>query len=713
VTDVSELGAPEQSAEALAEALVDGLAARAEAIDVRALGAGVEEVRSRAAAGRTPVGMYRLAEVLTPGPLPPAPRQPIGDPAATAECVRRNPTTVLDGADPSSVAQVITALVGDGLRLLVSGPAADELAAVRAALPTDVAGLCLEGPQPLSATELRELRALLVTSTRERADRLRQLLPDPATVPDAELVAELCIAAGRPGYPPTTSAELVPELLGELPANRLNALIETARQCDIAVSALNRDGEAPWSWDLLEGLLFGQSWHPFERLVALCSETIELAEGLRDAGDQLAVVGTIEPEDLGHLRRYADFLDTGGHARSYFRSLEQRAAEPVLRQLRLDSTPLKDSKILRQALSFVQLIGDMDRIGEDCRLLDLPAPADIPAVSRLLRRLEVVSEAVRAVEVLRHEVLFIHPTSPVSMPDMEATEAVARAIISSGGAAEMAAARRELAELGDRFADTLPARLFADTVRVDTFAGLHDDPEDSNDSGSDSNDDSNDDSDASGDDSDDDRDPVPAPEYLAAVRALRENRLPDYLEALRGLAAARRDQAEQQRLEELLGRLREAAPGLADAWQRTGGRTFAPGTVRFQPVGEVLAALPDADTLDAVLLVGADQLDPGYLVIAAAAPRLLVASASGPIGVPAPYSAPGQPMAFAGRLSAEGETVSTMLRRAGVPVITSTEHPAPNGGPGGGGGAGGDGAGGDGAGGDGAGEAVKAKEPAA
>ena len=53
----------------------------------------------------------------------------------------------------------------------------------------------------------------------------------------------------------------------------------------------------------------------FDRLVALCTETLELAEGLRDAGDQLAVVGTIEPDDLAHLRRYADFLDAGGRPR--------------------------------------------------------------------------------------------------------------------------------------------------------------------------------------------------------------------------------------------------------------------------------------------------------------------------------------------------------------------------------------------------------------
>lgn len=496
---------------------------------------------------------------------------------------------------------------------------------------------------------------LLATRTRERAGRINQLLPDPQAIPDPDEVAELCTMAGRPGYPPTTSAELVPELLGALPAHRLNALIETAKQCDIAVSVLNRDGDAPWSWDLLEALLFGRSWQPFERLIELCTETIDLADGLRDAGDQLAVVGTIEADDLRHLRRYADFLDSGGSARSYFRSPEQRAAEPVLRQLRLDNTPLKNSKILRQALAFVQLIGDIERIGDECRELDLPEPRDIPAVSRLLRRLETVAEAVRAVEILRHEVLFIHPTSPVSMPDMEATEAVAKAIINSGSAAEMANARRRLAALAEEFSATLPPRLNADTLRVDSLAELEADGPGFGEPG----------------------EPTPAPEYLAAVNALREQQVPEYFEALRGIAAARHDQAEERRLSELLDRLREAAPGLAEAWQRVGGRTFAPGTVRFQPVAELLTGLPAADTVDVVLLAGADHIDPGYLAVAAAAPRLLVASAETP-GVPAAYGVPGQPIGLAGRLAGEGETAGTVLRRCGVPLIAGADRPAPS-----------------------------------
>ncbi len=691
-----DLGATERSggADALAAALIYGLGVQADEQGVPALVAAVAEVRKRVADGFPPVGMFRLAEVLDPGPVPvpPAPRQPIGAGPAAVECVRRYPSVVLDVADPAAVAAMVHLLVVDGLRILVTGLDGAELDAVRAALPTAVAGLCLEGPEPLSATELRELRALLATETPQRAERAGQLLQEWADVPDPDLVARLCKAAGRPGLPPRSSAELVPELLGQLPPARLTGLIETARACDAAVSALNADGTAPWSWDLLEDLLFGQVRQPYERLSAACAQTVRDAERLRDAADQLAVVGTIPAEGLEQLRRYADFLDAGGRSRSYFRSLEQRAVEPVLRQLRLENVPMQDSRLLRQALAFVELIAAVERIGEDCQLLELPVPSDIPAVARLLERLRTVDEAVRAVEILRHEVLFIHPNSPVSMPDMATTEDVARAIIGSGGAAEMAEARRRLVELTERFAATLPAGyvnspeagIVAPTVEVDMFAPPAPPAEDRAEA-----------------------DPggtavgQPAPEYLEAVRALRENRLADYLATLRLLAGARREQAEQHRLSELLDRLTSAAPGLAEAWRGTGGRTFAPGTVRFQPVHSLLSGLPGADTADAVLLLGADALNCGYLAVAAAAPRLVVASGGGPVPTPATAL----PAELSARLAVEGETVSTMLRRAGVPVVT-VAGPAPE--P-----TGDDDDGGPGSTGTGPTGAVKSKEPAA
>jgi hypothetical protein len=236
----------------------------------------------------------------------------------------------------------------------------------------------------------------------------------------------------------------------------------------------------------------------------------------------------------------------------------------------------------------------------------------------------------------------------------------------------MAAARERLAELADDFASTLPARLYAETVEVDMFAPSGGTASDGMSSGGMFD---------SGDAADTDEDKYedqPAPEYLAAVHALKDTRLPDYLEALRALSAARRERIEQLRLDELLNRLRAAAPGLADAWQRTGGHTFAPGTVRFQTVHELLAELPDADTSDVVVLVGADRLDPGYLAVAAAAPRLLVISED---ASPPPASGPAMSEDLTARMSAEGESVSSLLRRAGIPVIAtgsgSTERPPP------------------------------------
>jgi len=633
---VLHLGASERSGRA--DDLVDGLSVRAAELGEPTLVAAVAEIRRRGEATVLPVGMHRLADVISSGPesVPPEARQPINNLVAAVQCVRRYPCVLLDAADPAAVARMLAALVADGHRMLVAGTDAEELATVRAALPAEAGSLCLDGESPLTATEQRELRALLVTSTPDRRARLGQFLPEPDQVPDAELVARLCEAAGHSRYAPKDGAELIPELLGELSPDRLAALVETAQQCDAAVSALNQDGQQLWVWELLGGLLFGRSWHIFQRVLSACTDAVAAAETLRDAGDQIAIVGAVSPEEIDHLRRYADFLDAGGRSRSYFRSAPQRAVEPALRHLRLGDASLKDSTALRQALALIELNEAIERIGADCRQLGIPAPPDIPAVKALKGRLDLVRAAVCAVEALRREVLFIHPSSPVSMPDMQTTEAVVRAILSSRNASEMTAARRQLVELAEKLASALPEPRNTDWQVTESADGVPP--------------------------------PIVAPECHHVLRALRDIELADYLYGLYALAGARRELADEQRMAQLLERLRSAAPGVAEAWRRTEGLTFAPGTIRFQPVHELLAALPAADVADVVLLLGADRLDPAYLVVTAAAPRVVVAGA-GSSAVAGEWVAPSSPSGSNPQLGGKDDTVVTVLRRAAVPVV--------------------------------------------
>ncbi|MDT7586239.1 MAG: hypothetical protein QOE32_3789 [Pseudonocardiales bacterium] len=604
-SDLTEDPAKELVAELTAHAVEDGAPAHAAA-----------EIRRRGAAGETPIGLYRLSEVLAPaGAAVPPQRLPAGEPGEVVDVVHRYPCAVLDAPNPAQVAENLAAVLADGKRVLVSGSDAEALAAVRAALPESLQGVCLDAPPPLSDTELRELRSLLVTATPSRRLRLDQILPHPNLVPGADQVAALCRSAGGRGYPPRDGVDMLPELLGGMPAERLAALLETARRCQSTLRAMDPAGDARWGRVLLERVLFGSDREPFDRLLRRTTDVVLAADKLRDAGDQMAVVGTLPPGSVEQLRSYVTYLDSGGRARVYFRSPQQRAVQPVLRHLRLDGVPLKDSTVLHQALAFVELIESMDEIGELCRRLRVPEPRNVPAVAELNRQLDRVEEAARAAEHLRHEVLFVHHDSPVTVPDLTTTEQVARTIVESGGTGGMNQARDRLIGLANRLERSMPSQ------------------------------------DA-------------APEFGVLISALLSINLPAYLDALDVLAAARREYADQRRQVELLGRLRTAVPRLAELWEQVGPRRFTQGTARFVLLDELLEELPEADTADLVLLLGAGSLGTENLLVAAAAPRLLAVS-----GGFAAAPLPGPPSA--------ADTVLSTLRRAAVPVIVAAGAEAP------------------------------------
>ena len=606
-----DLGVSEQAdlTEDPAEGLVAELTARAAEGGAPAQAAA--EIRRRGAAGETPIGLYRLSEVLTAQAAGvPAQRLPADEPGEVVDVVRQYPCAVLDAADPGKVAENLAAVLLDGKRALVTGPDAEALSAVRAALPEPLRGLCLDAPPPLSDAELRELRSLLVTATPRTRHRLGQVLPQPDLVPSADQVAALCRAAGGKGHPGQDGVDLLPELLGQLDSNRLAALVETARRCQTTMAVIDPRGDAQWTRALLERVLFGPDRAEFDGLLRLTTDVVLSADKLRDAGDQMALLGALPPDAVEQLRNYVNYLDSGGRARMYFRSAQQRAVRPVLRQLRLDGTSMRDSTVLHQALAFVELIEAMDEIAARCRRMRVPEPGHVPAVAELNRQLDRVEEAARATEHLRHEVLFIDPDSPVTVHDLPTAERVARTIAETGGESAMTKAREQLLALADRLQRSVPAE-------------------------------------------------EAAPELDPLVAALREMSLPAYLDALAVLAAARREQTDQRRQAELLGRLRAAAPALAEAWEEAGPRRFTQGTARFLPLDELLGTLPAADTADLVLLLGAGTLGAENLLVLGAAPRLLA--------VPAAFAAAtgaGQPD------GAEAEeTVLSRLRRAGVPVI--------------------------------------------
>ena len=604
--------------------------AKAKDEDVTPVRRAAAEVRRRIKAGETPVGLNRLSEVVAPiAAVAPAPRQPIEDPDAVVEVVRRYPCAVVDAADALSIARCLAAVLADGRRVVVTGTDPVALAEVRAGLPEPLHGLCLDRELPLTESQVRELRWLMVTETMQRRERFDQLLPERELVPSPQRVAQLCRASGKGRSEVREGAELIPELLGKLDDQRLAALIDTARRCLDALdqAGLNADStmgrrDAAWTRPLLEQVMFGTARPAFEKLLRGAADLVASAGKLSTAADRMGVIGELPADAISKLRAYADFLDAGGKPRLYFRSEQQRGVEPVLAHLQLDGEPVKDSALLRQAIAFLRLIESMELLRLGCKRLGVPQPSDVPAVAELKRRLDTLSEAALATEDLRHEVLFIHPTSPVSMPDLATTQQVAAVIAESGGVDEVRLARAEL--------DSVTEEL---TNWVAQVRAPH----------------------------------RPAPEACAAADALREMDVATYSQAVAELSAARRQHADQSRLGSLLDRLRAGAPGLAQAWQQAGAPSVGCGTARFIPLNGLLGKLPAPDTADLVLLLGADTLNTENLLVAAAAPRLL-AVGNGFTKAPLPAVTPG----LAG-LAGESETVLTALRRAGVPVIAAAE----------------------------------------
>lgn len=633
-----DLGAAESSRQAGSptdptEELVGVLAART--ANEGAPAKAVAEIGRRREKGRTPIGLYRLSEVLArpsddgrgdgvdEGGTSASVEALTDDPELIVEVVRRYPCALLDIGSSTGLARALDAVLMDGKRVLVSGTDAEALRLVRRALPDTAADLCLDEALPLSDSEQRELRSLLITATPSRRARLEQALPEPEQLPSTEEVARLCREAGGECGPSSDAEEhpeavgpamLVPELVGSLEPPRLSTLRTAAIRYVTALDAVDAedDEDTPWSRDALSGVVFGSGRTSLTNLLRRTADVVRIADKLRDAGDQMAVTGEISAEEQELLRDYADFLDSGGRARSYFRPARQRAVEPVLHKLRLEA-PVHDASVIRQALTFIELVEAMREVGEVGAKLGVPPPSDVPEADALHKQLVRIKDAGLKAEELRREVQFAHPASPVrvmALADMPSIETVARTIVECSDTERLTAARNELSALADEL------------VRATPGPTGH--------------------------------------ELDALVRALRQHSLPKYRESLPRLAAALRERADQRRMVELLDRLRDRAPGLARRWAEAAEERRSPGTIRFMETDALLGALPEADTADLVVLLEADALGVENLLVAAAAPRVLAV-------------ADGFANTELANLHAPPETVLDALRRAGVPVIVAAE----------------------------------------
>lgn len=526
-------------------------------------------------AGADPPGLRRLAEALAASVAePPGPRLPVDEPRSVVTAVRDNNLLILEDFEPDAVAAAVAALLADGRRVIVTATARRAFTTVRDAMPEEAVNRSIDKLPALRPAELRELRLLLATSTPERRARSEQRLPPVGALPPIRDVAELCgqldSAMGEQGQ------SLVVGLVGELDPERRAAVTSVADWVKRSLDALRPRDDQAWTWALLSDLIYSRHRATFDRVLEESTQIVEVFEAA-GAAPQVTLGESLPDTAVEMLLSYLEFMESGGRSRSCFRSAAQRDVLPVFRQIRLDGRAPATVADVRLILRHLEIGERLERVGVGCAEMGIPVPRDADELTELVDGLVKVSAAARSVGELRHEVLFLHPDSPLAVPDVTAAEQIAVAILGYSGQAPVVEAEQRL----DEMATELAAHA---TV------------------------------------------PATAPEHEQAVTALRERDCEAYAAAVDGLAAARRESDDESRRTALLERLRSGAPRLAAAWSgfdedRAGGAGL--GMACFLPVAKLLSALPPADTADVVLVLGVAQMGVERLLLTAVAPRFI------------------------------------------------------------------------------------------
>lgn len=532
--------------------------------------------------GAAPPGLRRLAEGLSgsgAGALPPSPRRPVGDPGSVVAAVASDALIVLDEVEPDEVAGAVAAFVDDGRRVIVTGPDAAALAAVRAALTAAVGDRVVDALPALAPADLHRLRGLLVTSTARRRGRPTQELPEPAALPAAAEVDALCVAVGHVTEP---GAEHVVPLLAELDPDRRRAVTALAGSVLRALAALGAREQA-WAWDLVADLVHGRRRPAYDALVQSAAQALTTLDDGRD-DPPVRILAPLRPDAVDTLAAYLEFREAGGRSRGPFRPAAHRDVAPVLRQLRVGDRQPESVDDLRMVLTHFALRERLRAVDADCGALHLPTPQNPAELRALADVLSDVGAAARSVGALRHDMLFLGAGAPVAVPDLAAAERVARAIVDYAENGSAAEAAHRLDVLADGLAALAPPG-------------------------------------------------ATAPEHARAVAALRAHDRAGYLAAADDLLVAHRELRDEQRTVALLDAL--GVPKLAAAWdagRASGAARF--GFAWFRPTTPLLEELPAADRADVVVVLDAARLGVDRALLAAAAPRLVAAVAPGSRSAP-------------------------------------------------------------------------------
>ena len=206
--------------------------------------------------------------------------------------------------------------------------------------------------------------------------------------------------------------------------------------------------------------MVGRRRSEFDRLVLSTAQALSTIDDGR--GDPpVRATGRLPEGSVDALVAYLDFLDTGGRARSYFRTSVQRDVEPVLGLLRVGDHEPATADELRIVLTHFELGERLVAVDADCATLDLPTPQnpdELTALSQVLTDIGAAAALGRGTAPRRAV-----PASglAVSVPDVASAEQFAAAVLDYDENGSPREAAQRLDALADDLAALAPAQATA------------------------------------------------------------------------------------------------------------------------------------------------------------------------------------------------------------------------------------------------------------
>ena len=384
---------------------------------------------------------------------------------------------------------------------------------------------------PLGVDEVVELRRLLASGSPERVARIRQLFPEMSTVPTGVAVAGLVDAERAAATRARDAATDLSAALAALDGEDLAFVrgeVDRSHGALYALSLGDDPGQWPddWRWRALGDGLARRELAVWHQLHQLSRHAMVARDWLDSVGLRTVVVPPFDPQGPGSLavqlaagRALRAHLAAGNELKKRFKPAVQKQAARLVEESYVDGAPVTDGPLLDCVVATLEAEQAAVALADQWAAVGVHVDPGLPTARRVAQLVDLATALgnVLAVVAARNAVEQRLAARGIRVPLATADDWLefAGTLGAVGARLDAERATRTLHDLAARF--DLEARS-----------------------------------------------PAAAPEIarLAAAVAARDVRA--YEAALRSLAAAPAEQAEQRRCDGLWGRLHGAHPVLAD-----------------------------------------------------------------------------------------------------------------------------------------------------